>query len=199
MSERSMYQAVLGPAYAELAPAVQAFHRLRGRVELHGEVSIEPPRSPLARLIGRLLGSPRQAAQGPIRFELDAAPAAETWTRHFPGRTMRSHMRLVEGGTRERLGAADLRFTLHAADGALVMQLRAMRFLGVPCPRWLLPRIVAQETGDAQGRLHFHVAASVPGVGLVTRYRGWLDVAAARQMPAASSAARSPDRTAPSI
>lgn len=199
MTQHSMVEAVLGPAYAMLPPAVQAFHRLRGRVELHGEVSIEPPHSPLARLIGRLLGSPRQAAQGPIRFELDAAPEAETWTRHFPGRTMQSSMQLIDGGTREQLGAADLRFTLHATDGKLVMQLRAMRFLGIPCPRWLLPRIVAEETGDAQGRLHFHVAASVPGVGLVTRYRGWLDVAAARQMPAASSAARSPERTAPSM
>lgn len=198
MTDRSMYEVVLGPAYAALPPAVQAFHRLRGRVELRGEVDIEPPRSLLARLIGRLLGSPRQAARGPIRFELDAGAEAEIWTRHFPGRTMRSRMQLVEGGTREKLGAADLRFTLHADGGRLRMQLQSMRFLGIPCPRPLLPRIVAEETGEGS-RLHFHVAASVPGVGLVTRYRGWLDVAAARQMPAASSAARSPDRTAPSM
>lgn len=192
----SMYETVLGPAYAALPPAVQAFHRLQGRVELHGQVRIEPPRSLPARLIGRLLGSPLRPAEGPIRFVLEAQPRAETWTRHFPGRTMRSQMRLAPDGrgTQETLGAATLRFTLAAADDRLTMQLRSMRFLGIPCPRWLLPQIVAEETADEAGRLHFHVAASVRGVGLVTRYRGWLDV-----IPRASSAARSPERTAPSM
>jgi hypothetical protein len=52
-----------------------------------------------------------------------------------------------------------------------------MRFLGVPCPRWLMPRIVAEETGN-EGRLHFRVAAALPLVGVVASYRGHLDLSA---------------------
>ena len=55
------------------------------------------------------------------------------------------------------------------------MQLVRLRFLGVPCPRWLMPAIVADETAG-EGRLHFEIRASLPLVGVVTRYRGHLDV-----------------------
>jgi len=46
----------------------------------------------------------------------------------------------------------------------------------VPCPTWLMPRIVAVEEGG-QGRLHFDVSASVPGLGRVVGYKGHLVVA----------------------
>jgi hypothetical protein len=55
------------------------------------------------------------------------------------------------------------------------MHLVGMRFLGIRCPRWLLPRIAAQETGNA-GQLHFHVVASLPLLGHVAAYRGHLVV-----------------------
>ena len=63
------------------------------------------------------------------------------------------------------------------------MALRSMRFLGIPCPRWLLPRIVAREQGAGE-RLHFEIRASVPLFGQVTGYRGWLDVPRAGEVRA---------------
>ncbi|WP_443083400.1 DUF4166 domain-containing protein [Variovorax sp. PBL-E5] len=73
------------------------------------------------------------------------------------------------------MGAARLDFDLREAGGRLEMHLRGLRFLGVPCPRWLLPRLVAEETGDGD-RLHFRVRASLPLVGTVTSYRGHLRI-----------------------
>ena len=173
MSGMSLFERVLGARYGELAPALRRFHRLAGRHELHGEVETDPPATALGRALAGLLGSPRRATTGPIRFELEATPARETWTRHFPGRTMASRMAFADGRVVERMGAATLTFALATDGGSLHMRLERMRFLGIPCPAWLRPRIVAEETGEGE-RLHFRIEAHVVGVGQVVGYRGWL-------------------------
>lgn len=178
MSDVSLFERVLGQRYGELAPALQRFHRLAGRHELHGVVETDPPGSALGRVLAGLLGSPRRATKGPIRFELDAAPGRETWTRHFPGRTMGSQMHVVGGRVVERMGAAALTFALEADGGRLRMRLERMRLLGIPCPAWLRPRIVAEETGVGE-RLHFRIEAHVIVIGQVVGYRGWLSLAQA--------------------
>ncbi|MCW7538169.1 DUF4166 domain-containing protein [Aquabacterium sp. A7-Y] len=179
----SLYAAVLGPGFNRLAPALRDFHALQGRVSLSGEVVVRPPAGRMAGWLARCLGAPRRPASGPIRFLLEAGPSAEVWTRHFPGRTMSSRLRLQDGALVERLGAAELRFGLVERDGRLEMELQRMRFFGLPCPRWLRPRVRAIETGDAR-RLHFDVSASVPGLGLVASYQGYLDLDSCRMEPA---------------
>lgn len=171
----TVFEQALGPRFAELAPALQRFHGLAAHHELRGHVDTEPPDSLAGRVLAWCLGSPRRAATGAIRFELDASSDGETWTRHFPGRTMRSRMACVDGQLEERMGAARLRFELDVRDGALRLRLVRLRFLGVPCPAWLRPRLLAIETGEGN-RLHFHIEARVPGIGRVVGYRGWLDV-----------------------
>jgi hypothetical protein len=99
----------------------------------------------------------------------------ESWIRQFPTLTMTSQIRLVDGQVEERLGAVQLTFKLAAVDGTLKMELARMRFLGVPCPKWLMPRILAEETGT-EDRLHFRVIAALPLVGFVASYFGHLDL-----------------------
>jgi hypothetical protein len=173
--EPSLYERVMGADFAAVAPALQRFHRLAGRHALLGVVETEPPPSWLGRLLARGLGSPLQATTGAIRFELDAAPTRETWTRHFPSRTMRSRLRFDAGRVTEHMGLARMTFTLEAIDGRLHMRLQRLRFGGVSCPAWLRPRIVAEETGEGD-RLHFRIEARVPGLGRVVGYRGHLVV-----------------------
>ena len=168
----------MGPAFDRLAPALARFHGLSGRHRLQGEVAVEAPASALGRLLARALGAPQQAAHGAIVFELDANPVAEVWTRHFPARTMQSTLRQSGDLIVEHLGAARLGFVLEEAQGRLVMRLRHLHFWGVPCPAWLRPQVVAEETGRGDA-LHFHVLATVPWVGRVVHYRGHLVVPAA--------------------
>jgi Domain of unknown function (DUF4166) len=175
MSGLSLYEQVLGADYGRLPAAVQRFHRLRGHSVLHGWVEIGAPASALARGLAWCLGAPRAAGSGPLRFELQAGPDTETWTRHFPAHTMRSRLRLAGGQLEERLGPARLSFELSAAADRLEMALVKMRCFGLPCPSWLLPRLVAQEKGIDE-QLHFEVSASVPLIGVVTRYRGHLEL-----------------------
>jgi hypothetical protein len=109
------------------------------------------------------------------RYELTSDPAEETWTRYFPTQKMTSRMRLVAGHIEERLGSARLTFNLGATEERLSMQLAKMRFFGVPCPAWMMPRIVAEERG-MDDKLHFHVTADLPVIGRVASYHGYLDV-----------------------
>jgi hypothetical protein len=169
----SLYERVMGERFARLPVAVQRFHRLSGCVVLHGYVQTDAPATWLAGALAVLLNTPRHASEGVLRFELDASPDVERWTRHFPQRTMSSRLRLRDGCVEEHLGAARLTFELVAGDGALRMRLVRLRLLGVPCPRWLMPRIIAEEAGDG-GQLHFSVSAALPWLGTVASYRGHL-------------------------
>lgn len=175
----TLYQRVMGVDFDLLSSPVARFHRLAGAQVLHGQVQVQAPASLLGRVLAWGLGAPQQAGQGAIRFELDATPGAEVWTRIFPTRTMRSTLREAPGFVEEHMGAARLLFGLTAVEGGrLEMRLVRMRFLGIPCPRWLQPAIVARETGQGDDQLHFDVQATVPWIGRVVAYRGHLQVPA---------------------
>ncbi len=174
MTQRGLFEQVMGPDFSELHTAVQRFHRLSGRHALAGWVETQAPTNPLAKLLAWYLGSPRQAASGPIRLELDVGRDAETWARHFPSQTMRSALRRHGHFIEERLGGSRLQFGLRANEpGLLTMELKSMGFLGIPCPRWWLPSIVAEERGEEE-RLYFKVRATLPVIGLLAHYQGHL-------------------------
>lgn len=173
MSNLSMYETVMGNRFSQLAPAIQRFHRLSGEHVLHGWVKTHAPASIAAKLLARLLGTPLDETSGPIRFNLHARPDREAWTRHFPTKTMKSTLSLCGRQVEERLGPARLIFVLVESSGTLVMALNRFRFLGIPCPGWLMPNVVAQESGDGSS-LHFHVQATLPIIGVVASYSGHL-------------------------
>jgi hypothetical protein len=169
----AMYEQAMGSAFHRLHPALRRFHALAGHWTLQGHVRIEPPQRRLGHLLARVTGPPRAAREGAIEFQVQAAPHREQWLRRFPGFHMASSLSLRSGEIVERLGPASLHFALVEQDGALAMQLKRMRFAGIPCPRWLMPRIDATERGEGD-RLHFDVRAEVPGCGRVVHYHGHL-------------------------
>ena len=171
----SMYETVMGEAFERLSEPLKRFHRSFGSHEFQGFVNVEGPASPLAWLLAVCVGSPLKASQGDIRFVLRAQPGTEVWTRHFPEKTMRS--RLAQEGARvvERLGAARLAFDLLEVRGRLEMRLAQMHFLGIRCPEWLMPQVIATEHSKDDA-LHFRVQASIPLVGIVAHYHGHLEM-----------------------
>jgi hypothetical protein len=169
----SLYQQVMGGQFTLLPRPLQRFHALEGAHVLSGWVEVGAPASLVARILARCLGAPLNAQHGPIQFELRAGAVEEVWTRHFPGKTMESRLTHTAGHIVERLGFAQLWFALEGDSEMLEMKLVQLRFLRVPCPRWLLPAIVAEETATP-GHLNFRVEASLPLIGVVTSYRGYL-------------------------
>ncbi len=62
-----------------------------------------------------------------------------------------------------------------ADDPGLSWRLVRVRALGLPLPSGWFAGVRAREF-ERDGRYHFDVAAQLPVVGLLVRYRGWLDV-----------------------
>jgi hypothetical protein len=151
----SMYEFAMGECFGRLAAPVQRFHRLSGHHVLHGEVKVHAPVSILARL------------------QLDAHPSTETWTRHFPANVLTSTLQLDGRYLVEKLGATHMTFELSESNGQLHLRLCRLKFLGIPCPAWLMPIIVAEESGR-DDRLHFHVSVQVRPIGMIARYQGHL-------------------------
>ncbi len=178
-----LYRRVLGGRFDRLDEAVQRLHRLEGAWRIPGHCTIDGATHPLARVLARLLGLPRARADAPFQFELRAGRDGETWTRHFPGRVMRSHLSETgDGLLHEALGPARLRFHLHNDSGALHMRLAGLRVLGLPWPRRAFPHVQAREHGDG-ARFHFDIDVRLGQLGRLVAYRGHLDLDHAEPLP----------------
>lgn len=175
MKAPSMVESLMGASFQRLSSPLRAFHRLRGSHVLQGWVQTEAPRTCLARLVARCLGAPLVASAGPLRFELVAHTDHEVWVRHFPTNSMMSRMRLVHDELIECFGPVCFHFYLEEMRGRLVMRLTRLTFLMLPCPRWAMPVLLAEEDGSA-GRMQFEVKVSLPLIGQVAGYRGYLVV-----------------------
>lgn len=172
-----VYRQILGSACDALDEPVRRFHSLQGRHRLHGRCSVSGAEHPIGRLVCWLLRLPRATSETDFAFELAADPSAETWTRHFPGRTMRSRLVVAAGPKlRERLGPALLLFSLHVADGSLSMKLEAIRLFGLPWPRRWFPQVWALECGD-DDRFCFDAGARLRVLGSLVAYSGYLEFA----------------------
>lgn len=177
MTVPCLYRQVMGDDFGKLPLALQTFHSLAGKHLLNGWVHVDAPASTAAKCLAWCLGAPLGAQSGPIRFELEAGSSFEVWTRHFPSKTMKSRLSLAQSRVMEQLGPARLTFGLIRSADKLEMKLIRLQFFRIPCPAWLMPRIVAEETASAC-RLHFRVQASLPVLGVVASYRGHLEVPA---------------------
>lgn len=104
-----------------------------------------------------------------------ARGGAETWERNFAGRIMRSRLSRarIPGQIKERFGPFAFTIRLRWDGVRLHYEMAGARFLGLRLPRALLPRSDTFESvGD--GVFRFDVRLSLPLVGLLAHYRGWL-------------------------
>lgn len=174
-STDSLYRQVLGKDFDLLGRELQIFHSMAGRVNLAGKCEVKAPHTAVGRLIGLLFSLPKATTETDFLFELDADARQETWRRHYPSRMMISRMRVRSGTLVERLGPVDLYFKLKTENSQLTMLLQGITVCGIPCPRFLIPSVLAQETASP-GKLHFNVAAHLPLVGVLAEYRGYLQI-----------------------
>jgi len=171
----SLHRSVLGADFDRLAPELRAFHDLAGTHVLEGRCAVERSPGFVKALIALAMGLPAASPDAALRFTLDANSQRERWCRQFPDRAMRSTLVVADGLLEERVGPVALRFRLEVRDGTLVLHPAGARFLGIPYPSFLAPRIVAAERASP-GRLHFDVAVSLPLLGPVVAYKGHLAV-----------------------
>lgn len=165
---------VLGATRAELPDGVKAVHDRQAPREFHGVSDVEGGRNPLAWLIARLMGLPRPGPAQPLLVRLIPDGTEEHWTRSFRNSTFRSTVFADGRRLCERVGLAEFEFKPVATADGLRLDTTGMKVLGVPVPRFLLPRIRSYDRELEDGSFGFDVEAALPLVGRLVRYRGRL-------------------------
>ncbi len=171
-----LFPLVLGDDFSLLPERLRDLHRVIDRRHWAGRAEVTQGSGWLARVAAGVMRFPPSAADVPVTVRMDRTGGTEVWTRDFAGRRFRSHLRQErDGGMTERFGPLRFGIGLRAAGGRLEYPVTAGWFLGIPLPRFLLPRSASAEAVDDEGRATFDVALSHPATGLIVRYRGLLE------------------------
>ncbi len=172
-----LYKRVLGTAFETLPPQIQDMHTVLSEHTAEGRASVERGRNIISRAIGFVFGFPDASSDVPVTVHFKVTGGAETWTRTFGRQSFSSVQsegvgradKLIE----ERFGPFSFALAVVTTPDKLSLIVRRWTFLGVPLPRALAPVGDAHETVE-DGRFRFHVAISLPVIGLLVRYRGYL-------------------------
>ncbi|MGB3393596.1 MAG: DUF4166 domain-containing protein [Stenotrophomonas sp.] len=169
-----LFERVLGTAFAGLPPRLKALHSIakcqhwsgRGEV-LRGTRWLVTPCAWLARL-------PPTSVDVPVSVEFVVDETGECWNRRFGGVRMASRLWQHDGRLFERLGALRFRFALEVGDGQMTWRAeRAWVFGIVPLPARWFAGVHCRER-EREGRYEFLVDVSMPWLGRLIRYQGWL-------------------------
>jgi hypothetical protein len=172
----ALYQQLLGPAWSELAPAVQRLHGEQATAR--GTFCVRRGRTWMARLLGVIMRMPAAAEQVVVTLRVARAGEREHWQRVFGAHPLDSRQWERAGCLVEALGPIQCVFRLHAVEGALGFEQVGAAFgLGryrVPLPRFLAPRVRGRATFH-EGAVRVDVTIAAPGLGLIVGYDGTLE------------------------
>ena len=169
-----LFQRLLGASVADLPPALRRAHDADERQVWTGKAQITASSNHLARLLCWVMRLPRPGIDVPVTVTFERHGEDELWSRDFAGRRYESCLTAREGLMVEAMGPATNIFRLSVEDGRLHFRLVAFRFLGLSMPGFLCPACHAVES-DVDGRYHFDVPVSLPGLGTIIRYAGLME------------------------
>ena len=186
VTERALFRRALGEAFDLIPPPLQQGHEVADRLVLSGRGSVEGARSSAGRLLARVMGFPAESSDVPVSVEMRVDGEGEIWTRCFGDARFRSRLAPCQGQSSrllERFGLLTFELELTAGTTGLDYAITRGRLGFIPLPSFLVPRSFAKERVDSAGRFCFDVPITLPGVGLLVHYRGWL--APEKEHPAA--------------
>ncbi|WP_044008417.1 DUF4166 domain-containing protein [Leisingera methylohalidivorans] len=171
---RDAFGDIIAAQNLEVPPALLRFHAQPPECS-HGRVKVAGG-GRWARLLAGLAGFPPPMAE--TRFRLDVTPQGpgHVWRRGFGKFLTRSHLRYdpQSGRAVERFGVVELELSVSVQQGAMVVAVDKARLFGVPLPQALCPQSVSTEFETPEGHLGFDISASLPRIGLLVRYSGYL-------------------------
>jgi len=170
-----LFRQVLGGQINTLPPEVQALHEVLHIRRWQGQARITRGAGLLSRLVCRIVGFPPAGNDVPVTVTMHRKGDAEHWLRDFGGKRFHSVMTWAgDGAVWERFGPFRFEIPFTVQDGKLGYPVRRARLFGVPWPKLLTPKSDAFEGVNADGRATFDVTVSLPIVGMLVRYQGWL-------------------------
>jgi NAD(P)-dependent dehydrogenase (short-subunit alcohol dehydrogenase family) len=174
-----LFNQALGGELETLPPEIVRLHDIIDRDVFEGRASVVRGGHPLARVVCWLFGFPPASEDVGVTVEMVRAGDGEYWTRSFGNKVFHSHLTRRAGDRPgdvwERFGPFSFRLPLRADGGALSYPVAEGQFPGgISIPRMMLPKSDSREYVDDKGRACFDVALSMPWIGRLVRYRGWL-------------------------
>ncbi len=169
-----LYRRLLGERFETLPPRVRELHDVVGASTWSGRADVERGRSLAARVVATLFGLPPAGHDQALRVTFQVDGNREIWSRMFGNAVFRSVQYERGGLLNERVGPSTFVFALDTSADGMALVLRGVRFLGVPLPRFLAPSVRTFES-ERDGRYRFEVEASLPLLGRIVRYVGWLE------------------------
>ncbi len=168
-----LFEQVLGAAFGQLPARVRMLHSIdrRQRWSGQGEVLrgshwLVAPCAWLARL--------PPPSQVPVSVEFLVDAGGERWNRRFGTASMESRLWQRGGQLHEQLGALRFRFGLEVVDAQILWRAQRVWAFGlVPLPARWFAQVHCREREHA-GRYEFLVDVSMPLIGRLIRYEGWL-------------------------
>jgi hypothetical protein len=190
MEVPSIYAQALGPAFANLAPALKRLHGSQQR-RFTGVLTIRTGSHPLVRLSLWLARLPNAPVEAPCHLCLIPSQRGERWQRHIGPWKFITHQRAVfsegnwpthrgkkpptiNGEIRERFGAITLGLHLRVIGKSLCVHSTRTWFLGILLPDWFGIRVVAHEKPVDTDSFYLNVRVYLPGLGALLQYRGTL-------------------------
>lgn len=174
-----LFQQAMGDDFAAMPGSVRNLHTVFDRHVWSGTARVSRGQSMFGNLLCRLIGFPPEAGSVPVAVTIERHADKEFWSRNFGGKTFRSVLSLRDdqgkGHVCERFGPLKFDIDLTHDGTRLYFPVARGRFLGCPLPKWILPESEAFEF-EENGRFNFDVRISLPGIGMLVRYQGWLEI-----------------------
>jgi hypothetical protein len=172
----SLFANILGTSFNRLPKSIQRVHDHDSCIVLKGQCTIERGKGIAVAIIARAAALPPSGVNVPLTVTITRDQRQrEIWERNFSGHIMRSRLWQQSDLLAERLGLMTLLFALSEQGGAIIWTVRGARLLGIPLPTAWFAQSTASES-EVNGRYCFDVQASLPMIGRLIHYRGWLEV-----------------------
>jgi hypothetical protein len=171
----TLFQEALGERWEELPASLRRLHSVQDIEVFTGRAKVTRGQGLLERGLAFFLGFPKAGGNMPVAIAKTRTANGESWERDFDGRKFRSYLSPSPRPfhCRERFFALTYELGLPIEDGSLFLPVRRGWLLGIPLPRFLLPKSQAREY-DLNGTFHFDVALYAPLTGrLIVRYEGY--------------------------
>lgn len=199
---QSLFGMLFQKTYLTLPGAWQRLHDVKRQRVFEGEASVRRGRNVFAKGLATVLRLP-PSSDVPIRFVVEplagveagtgSRPGGERWQRWFGTFEFTTNLyvhrsfqpEVMDDKTREgsnkvyleeQFGKFRFAICLTVIADEVHWSVTDWWLAGVRLPRWLMPVSQTKEFVDEQGRYRFDIDLSLPVIGRLIAYKGWLSV-----------------------
>ena len=181
--EGSLFPQLFASRFSSMPQAWQKFHTVSGEHCYEGEAEVIRGESLLLRILASVLRLP-PTSKVPVKLVIKKEEDFERWSRFFGDSFFSTVLFSDEKKTsgqqyyylRERFGPLCFGIVLTVEAETVIWRIDRWWFFKMPLPKLFAPKSETKEFIDTHGRYAFDIDLSVPFLGRLIAYRGWLVV-----------------------